>query len=285
MNIQVVGPTTLRCGVAEYGRLLAHHLGRRGHQIVGISDLPSPIGYSGTDVLLLNWHGGLHGHLREEHLPPDIPVVLYVHESFPCDNRRNTPIWDFVDLVVAPEKVEPEGHDRTEVVPMACPEIDPHTEPPTVGPLRVGATGLRQEGSEPVKRLCEAHGWEFHTAGGSYEGKWESNNTVVNQLAQNHVNVFHYGNAYGGQSMAVMYAVAARRPILLSNCRQFASLRPYDGKGIRFYSTEAELEDILRVRSHTLHAQHLWRKPKQCYEERNWGTAAWKWEKVLESVL
>ena len=122
--------------------------------------------------------------------------------------------------------------------------------------------------------------------GAEISTKWLEYGDIVWRLSGTLMNVFDYDYAYVsnplyGISAAIRMAMAAGRPIVVSNCQQFKDLKFYDDEVYFIYNglestIRRVLEDISRGRE---------RKPKQLLLNMNWTTCAGKYLEVYKSLV
>ena len=285
LRILLVTNSALRCGVARYGRDLAAALTARGHHVVQhhADRCALPLLKPGdVDAVLVNWMAGTIPNVGPDSLPPGIPSAVYFHESFCRNNAPRCPLWTTADVVFVPEPVEREGARRPPVyVPMPCPDFVP-TDKPADNMILLGNSSIRREGFDLALMVAGTHGWHIDFG---EPGMWFSNEDEVKRLAACTANLYLYSNGWGGQSAAVMSAVAARRPIILSRCRQFETLFPHEDE-LYFVEDLSPATVAQAVRTVLADMREGWEKrPVKLAKERCWATAAGYYERALLEVV
>lgn len=282
MKVLLANNSTLRCGVAAYGRNLANALRGLGHEVVQHNSdlahgLPPDYLCETFDVLLINWMAGTLGFLRPEHVPTSVPMAMYFHESFCENNRPRCPIWDKCQVVFTPEPCA----EGAVVVEFPCPEYEPPPSPTGQSGVVLGNSSIRREGCGTIEEVAQRNGWVASFSGDG----WVTDEAEVERLAQSTVNLYLYSNGFGGQSSGVMTAVAARRPIILSRCRQFETLFPFEDQlyFVDDLSPDSVEGAVWRVLADISEGQE--KRPNQLARERCWSVQARKYEAGLLQAI
>lgn len=248
--------STIKCGVAEFGRQHAAALSAMGHKVVAGTPIVHgqhwPEQIMEYDILHANFHPLTIGHITP---PPDPhpPLSVFKHEPPGGCSLESAAQWIF-----AAEQAEP----HYKLFPMPCLSY----VPPTVMPhwRLVGTSTLRRDGIDWVKPVAEKLGLTFDYG---QVKDWWSIEAEIRRLSQCAFLAYWYGGPYSGQSAAVMTGVAAQRPILLNRHRMFDSLLPYSDE--LYFSDDIEdgmkqiLSDLERDRA---------RVPRRLKRDRQWET-------------
>jgi hypothetical protein len=216
--------STQRCGIAAFGHEMVQALQADPELEVTVwnanyphlhaleeKGLPAymPADAEDYDVVFMNWHPGSCNHYLPQHLPTKPVIAAFLH-----DLKRYSwcPYEERIDLPFASEP-NPEGW-----IPMAypCSDYDPPVKWQPGDPIRIGWSGIRGDGKGDILQLCEKYGWQPNIP----SERWLSTEEEIDRLALSTVNVFFYRSGQGRAS-AVMKAVAAQRPIVLSNSPMF----------------------------------------------------------------
>lgn len=233
MRVLFVSPQRLGCGEAEFGRLWARELRKVGvfvHEYDGSwpavyarGHVYLPGDLSKFDLIHLNWGPANMGHYLPAHFPKGSPPL----SLFLCDVPPNssTALHQYADLIWATEPAE-----RAIVVKHHLPPYQgPFVLPPPPEKPRIGITGIRKDsGTQLVRDLCTNRGWELSESQG-----WVSTDEEIARLASCTLNVCWYKETGRGTSMGAAYALAARRPLLLSGSSMFDYLEPWRGEYYR----------------------------------------------------
>jgi len=225
VRVLFVSPlSNLRCGERVYGQIWVEELRKR--VVIEEWDACYPSckerGYlpydrlETFDLVHFNWGPANLGHYLPEHLEAiPCPVSIFLHDVPPnstcliqgCANLKMS-FEPMEGSVVLPHSVPPRSSDI----------IVSSTE------ISVGVTGIRDDpGRLQVKQVCERNGWRYSPPFEEFVD-WT---LEVERLASNTLNVCWYHTSGRGKSMAAMFCVAARRPLLLSNSSMFSILQPF----------------------------------------------------------
>lgn len=210
------------CGVAEFGEQM-HRAIPFGFQAAQYkADYPSylPADAAGYDLIHINWHPGTLNHILPQHIPPGVKLSVYFHEATPAWEVTGYPdLWDRADVRFCQKAMKGAYY-----FPAPCPD------PPSwvlaikqPGVLTVGVSGLRGDGIDRLRPLCEKHGWQLSTSG----PYWRSTDEEIFRLAQCHFNVAHYHTGAPGQSSSAMMMIASLRPLLINSNQLVENLMPY----------------------------------------------------------
>lgn len=223
----ITNSSTQRCGVRVYGELWMQALREAGVEIDEFDGTYSAIQARGGgylpgnvrdyDIVHLNWDPQAINHYLLRHfLPHDPPLSLFLHDVPP---NSTCPVFGSASLVMA---MEP-GKGIT-VIEHAVPRFDHIVTMPPLNIPVIGAAGIRDDpGIKEVEALCKKKGWLFNGPSPT----WLTNGEEIARLSMSHVNVCWYHTSGRGKSMAAMFCVAAKRPLVLSCSTMFSNLWPY----------------------------------------------------------
>ena len=200
---------TRECGVANFGRDWASALERAGHDVLRLHyGLSVPANQ--VDVALYNWHPSTTPKVLT---PPFCPYAVYLHDIPPHSSCR------LVDGAKAVWAAEPTP--GAEVI--RYPVYDgPRDTPPRSPGISIGWTGLRGDGRDSLRDLCERRGWTFNGSNG-----WKDTPEEIARLASSTLIVLWYFADGRGQSLALSTACAAGCPILVNQSRMFGLAHDY----------------------------------------------------------
>lgn len=249
----VTNTSSLRCGVQLYGEQWRAALLRLGCEVDlwdGTYPAVRALGYLPADVdrydiVHVNWDPQTINHYLPQHVA-DVAdrLSLFLHDVPP---HSTCPIQAAARWVWA---FEP-GAGIT-VLPHAVPPTPAHCPRPEIGMTTIGVSGVRDDpGAAEVRDLCRRHGWNFN-APRWWDGRdgWLSTEEEIRRLAASSVNVCWYHTTGRGKSMAALFCVAARRPLVLSPSSMFTTLDPY-GPADAIYRarswTQVELELLVEL--------------------------------------
>lgn len=230
-----------RCGVAEYGRIWVKELRRQGVEIVewdGSYEAVVKNGYvpwdaDAYDIVHLNWDPQTINHYLPQHFRGLRPLSLFLHD----DTAHSTcPVFDVAKLRMGYVS-EPGVIQVDHAVPAYYGPFYRHAPG---APVSIGVTGIRDDpGAELVQEVCERRGWQFMPPTWwpetpQHARVWQQTDAEIMRLATCTVNVCWYHTSGRGKSMAAMFCVAARRPLLLSGSTMFSNLWqfPYHDRGV-----------------------------------------------------
>lgn len=260
----VSGPT---CGVAEYGRMHVEALRRyTPHGITewdgyypAIYERPYlPADAADYDWIHVNWHPVTLNHYAPEHFPPTVRLSLFLHDLPPWST---CPLWDRAQIRFAAEPYPGTFH-----LPYpAVADIPP--EPPPAGSVVIGWTGIRGDGRDELLEVATRRGWTVNLP-----ERWLGTRDEIRRLQRSTINVLWYRHSGRGQSLALMTAAAARRPLLLSASEMFKTAWHYPEEVYRAGidpappllepAIDAVLDDLWKGRARVpscLVSDHAWR--------------------------
>lgn len=214
------------CGVALFGQQQAQALREQGIKVdVWEAGYPRylPETAGEYDVVHINFHPGTLGHIQEQHLPIEEPVLsLWSHEWSPewlLKDKAPSLIWA-VDVA---QCSDPEATWPVKYWPLPIPDYKPVPVSMIGRPVRIGYTGLRGDGLDWIASICKEQGWLLDKPKG-----WLSLEQEIDRLSRCHFNVVHSHSAYSGSSSSATLAVAARRPVLVNSGRMLKGIRDLD---------------------------------------------------------
>lgn len=274
------------CGEREYGSIWARELRKLGVEIrewdgYGGHTLPGERELRAIDLIHVNWGPSNLPHYQPEHFPPEIPLSVFMHDVEP---HSHCPLASRAELLMS---YEPSAGSI--VLDHAVPTYDgPFPEPPKQ--ITVGLTGIRGDrGREMVIDECEKRGWKVSTPGwwGSVWSRadWISTEQEIMRLASCTLNVCWYHTSTRGKSMAAMFCVAARRPLLLSGSTMFSALWPYDDEITIVREAEGDAPLYYSALAGRLESALTWqRRPNAAVHELSWARLAQRIKKLWEGV-
>jgi hypothetical protein len=275
MKILVVsnfsGPS---CGVAEYGRMCVEALRRAGHAVLEWDGhYPAiyeksylPLDADTYDWIHVNWHPVTLNHYAPQHFPPRSPVSLFLHDLPPWST---CPLWDRAQVRFAAEPYPGTVH-----LPYPAVQVVDLPPPPASPPVIVGWTGIRGDGLEDLQAVARRRGWTLNTPVG-----WLGTHAEIRRLRHSTLNVLWYHHTGRGQSLALMTAAAARRPLLISASEMFRTAWDYPREVYRAGydpapsllepAIDAVLDDVWKGQA---------RIPDRLVEELSWARAVARME-------
>lgn len=195
-----------RCGIQGFGEDLAAALEYAGFQ-VDRRGWGAPLLDHRT---IYNWHHQTAPPID----PPEGPCTVIAHEV-PLYPDVVWPDWfrrPGVQVLVG----EPYQHYEVFRYP-ALDYVSPYR--PQGETVILGTTGLRGDGVELLRRACQHAGWVFSCSPEKY---FASRQEEIDRLAGCHVVALWYWATGRAQSLALPVALAARRPLLLSQSSMLA---------------------------------------------------------------
>lgn len=244
------------CGVAQFGRLQSQALIGAGVAVtVWEAAYPTylPENAADYDVIHLNFHPITLGHIQAQHLPwpyssaQKCPLIsAHFHEYDPKweDGAQAPDLWNSPEVKL---KFSSEINTGKIYYPIPIPdyEADDWVTPELDTPIRIGYTGLRRDGLDWIKPVCDRNGWTL-----DINTEWLSMEKEIDRLAMCHINVVHMHGGYSGQSSAVCTAIAALQPTLINSNRMLTAIwdinEQFGGKEIyRDDDLERGIKDIL----------------------------------------
>lgn len=230
------------------------------------------------------------------------PTVLTLHDSHPENNRAIYPFTNEADAVIVHEKT-PDGFTYVPQPIVVGPELKgapTYNYAVTAGfplpwkgfELLAYATSiLVQKGILKSARFigtrnphCDTYS-VMHTvkhilSDSDYITVWHEQSEVIRLMQECAVSVFPYVDCKPGISSAVRLGLAARRPIVLSRCRQFRDLFDYEDE-IEFVdgtlSPETLADAITRVLENGKY-------PKRVLEDMSWTRAAQLYKDIYSEI-
>jgi hypothetical protein len=243
-----------QCKVHQYGRVVAAALGAIHQSVNSLDDAEAAFARHRPDVAIWNWHPETLGKIVHPSTPRrfDTPGICLLHEF---DSRLID--GDFFDAYVMPDPTNGFRHPRFFTCGRAiAPYVNRHPLPsvPTVGTFGfgVGIKGyqrvlglVRESYAEAIIRMHIPANWAVDPEGQvarrtveelrSQAGpgvtieashQWLDGDSLMDWLARNTINVFPYDPVpHPGISSSTDWALAARRPLAITNCGLFKHLR------------------------------------------------------------
>lgn len=273
MRILVVSNVSApSCGVSEYGRMCVEALRTAGHTVTewdghypAIYEKPYlPADAATYDWIHINWHPVTLNHYAPEHFPSGRPLSLFLHDLPPWST---CPLWDRAQVRFAAEDYP----GTTLLRYPAVADIDLEA-PARTSEVIVGWTGIRGDGRSELLSVARRRGWVVNVPIG-----WLGTRDEIQRLRHSTVNVLWYTATDRGQSLALMTAAAARRPLLINQSEMFKTARVYPNEVYR-----AGVDPAVPYLQQAIEAvlDHIWKGdakiPGRLVEEQSWARAvAW----------
>jgi hypothetical protein len=306
-----------RCGIAEYGKNLQNSIQQLKPDIEWLNyyhnnpDISSPVGrFKETDIVVINYEPGLFTWLTASTIRGwksyGKKMVLILHTSHEGDNR--TEFTNTFDRVIVHEKTQ----DGFTYIPMGITDIDFEESNKSgnicdfirIDTIRIGTAGFpfNWKGFHPLAIACQRFGFQFRCimpesrhvdiepmrkvileANPSAEiiTDWLPEREVIQKLHDCHVNVFAYEGGNLGISGAVRLGIAAKRPLVISKCRQFRDL-------IEDYSDEViileeySVEGIIAAIGKAIGSKRI---PDRIIRDMNWKVVGEKYVQVFKELV
>jgi hypothetical protein len=242
------------CSVHQYGKSVAAALGAFHQPISSLSDAEAAIARHEPEVVIWNWHHGTLGTIVHPTSKRSFSVasVCLLSEFDP-----HLIVGDFFDVFVMPDPTNEFRHPRFFTCGRAIVAQDneqPHPAMPTIGTFGFGVGIKGYQRMIEIVRDCYATAtlrlhipanWavdpegmiarQFVAALRTKAGPemtieashaWLDDDDLLRWLGKNTVNIFPYDPvAHPGISTSTDWALAARRPIAITNCGLFKHLR------------------------------------------------------------
>lgn len=307
MKVALLTTWDEKCGIAEYARNLVAHAKNTEFQVFGrdtidngnaILNLPNVLCGNDCCIMHFNYEPGLFYSIDVDVLTKlrgkGMRLVMTLHTSGAGNNRNG--LTGSFDRVVVHEQTT-EGFEH---VPMGLPEVQLEEQ---VIENRIGTAGFPfpwkgfHQVAQAAKKLdmgclvvapksdhCDTDVMEHFVRDAQpdteYIKDWLLQEDVIRKLAKCKVNVFAYDGANSGISGAVRMGLAARRPLVVTRCRQFRDLYDYEDEieFIEDQSPDQIAEGISRVLASG-------KKPKRVLEDMSWGKAAQRYEEIYASLV
>lgn len=292
-----------RCGIAEYAKNLTHNCPNTQFKIYDVrSGYQILYALGDAQIVLLNYEAGLFAGIGEDFIAQlrsrGLRVVLIWHNSHSGDNRG--PWTNLFDRVVVHE----ETTDGFRYIPMGIPE-ETRLHSDGYLPKLVGSFGFPfpWKGFDPVCRACEMLGcqariiapesrhWDTHQVGNYLKGlcsklnyvtDYMDQSSVVRRLAECHATVFAYSGGNSGVSAACRLGLATGRPIVLTRCRQFRDLFPYEDE--IFFIDDASPEKIAEALQEALNPYNK-KMPGRVLKDMAWSKVGRMYEELFKELV
>lgn len=306
MKVALLTTWNERCGIAEYAKSLVTYAKNTEFSIFGreifensnaLLALPDQLCGNGCCIIQINYEPGLW-HILDADVCSKLRkngmrLVMTLHTSNSGNNRNA--LTTVFDRVIVHEQTT-EGFEH---VPMGIPEVNLDGIEVTKG---IGTAGFPfpwkgfHQVAQAAKQLdmncvvVAAKSDHFDTTvmeqfvkdaqpDTEYVKDWLPQEDVVRKLASCEVNVFAYDGANNGISGAVRMGLAARRPLVVTRCRQFRDLFAYEDE-IEFIDSQSP-KDIAAGIERVLESGKC---PKRVLEDMSWTKAAQRYEEIYTSL-
>lgn len=272
MKILVIGNfSDVNCGFMNLSNQFMTALPRAGHDVTQFDGTYSQVyarhqqgidGFLPSDaasyeVIHVIWHPATLNHYSGAKWPAG--PVLSVWNGCPA---CWCPFTDAMDIRWGVLGREPAHHQIFYPIPDWV-DSDIETSPEFV----VGYSGVRGDGLEELRAVCEKNGWLTNF---SEKGKWFSLEDEIARLRWSTVNVGWYGAEHDDRSGSAMMCLASHRPFLCNRVPMFTHVLPYVEKG-EIYTGEDLEESLQAVRRDWVNGQL--RYPKQILQDYSWSRA------------
>lgn len=308
-----------RCGVAVYGQNLMDYADGSGVQFkqIGVSGLPLTYDVVACcahdiDLLHFNYASGIFRHMVLEDWPKfrldGKRTVMTFHDSS-HDMTHRIAERGLFDRIVVHEKAQAWRPylDSVVVIPqpirMAYLSINREIKPqigsfgfpfPWKGfervavaakKLELGYLALLSDSSQVDANVMRADILKHYPAA-DVQVAWHDQDTVIQKLSCCLMNVFaheysHVTYQLYGISASVRLALAAQRPVVVTDTRQFRDLRDYEDEVYFVHSgletTIQQVLDDIRVGKE--------RKPARILADMNWSSCASRYLRLYEETL
>jgi glycosyltransferase involved in cell wall biosynthesis len=294
------------CGIAEYSKNLISSCQDIDFKILGRPyEATSLIARaSDCDVVNFQYESGFLGIFHPGIMKQfNKPTVLTLHDSHPDNNRAVYPFTNEADVVVVHEKTS-DGFIHIPQPVISSPVLNDFANykyAVTAGfPLPwKGFELLAQATSILVKKEVLAgarfigprnpHCDTFSVMNtvkhflpeADYITEWYEQSEVIRLMQECPVSVFPYADCKPGISSAVRLGLAARRPIVLSRCRQFRDLFDYEDE-IEFVDGTLSPESLARAITKALESGKY---PKRVLEDMSWTKAAQMYKDIYTGLI
>ena len=281
MKVKIVTTWGIPCGVSEHSTYLVEAVQAADpliqHEPItdlhprAIIDDPTPF-----DLLVLNYHAGLHSQWHPEHIQAvrrrGIPVLCVYHDTGVPNSNHCQAICAAADAAVVHEPFDDLPPEKVRYWRMGVPTAEPAY---TVHPFKdwveqpvLGSIGFPfpWKNYDELCKITAKVGWALLLIAPTATDEqlkhwWDLNPYVhvrryfvpraeaISLLAGCDATAFTYVCHNTGQSAAILQGVAARKPVFaLSTCRQFRALYtdPLGNEAIRWCATFEEIESGLR---------------------------------------
>lgn len=298
------------CAVAEYASNLWDQLSSRIefniiHEITEESVFENSIDcdvihYNYCSHAFKNWKPTSWFKMR------DIPKILTFHESSDWQTRRLADSG-IADLYIVHDKLR-DGLPKpsnVETIPFGVPEAVGLSEWFTPGDVGTFGCAFPWKALLPLAAACEKNGlrlrayiseasaedckvdfdslkkkiWEIHPRA-LIQASWGAQDTIIHELSSCQVIALPFDPAapINGISASVRFALAAKRPLVLTRFHHYSDLYDYD-KSIYFVEQNCNLDDALGCAM-----EQNAKIPIAAYEAMTWTKAARAYESIYKSI-
>lgn len=281
MKILIIGNLTdVRCGFMNFTNQTIIALERAGHEVWGfdgtyaevyarqqrgVPDSFLPEHAAEFDVIHVIWHPATLNHYSGAVWPAG--PVLSVWNGCPACWCPFTAAMDIRWGVLGKEGPEPHQQIFYPIPDWVDPTRLSHRQEQFI----VGYSGVRGDGLEALKAVCQQHHWATNF---STPDTWYSIEDEILRLSESSVNVGWYGAEHDDRSGSAMMCLASRRPFLCNQVRMFHHVLPYAPAEI--YTGEDLSETLLLAQADWRHSRM--RMPRIILEDFSWTRAC----RVLE---
>lgn len=248
MRVLLVTSPNEKCGIREHSDMLMDAvLAARPTAIIDqYRKAPDMITPGPYDVIHIDHHAALHAAwtpaVTDDLRSRGFKVVLTQHDTFETlDIMLERNFYDFhdhVDALVVHEPVEgltDQGYDNVYYWRQPVPELPLDVPPDPVGYLKplnnppvVGTVGFDfpWKGFKKLEEAAAEAGWKTRIFRSSE--RWLSRDELLGELRKCDATAFLYDTGNSGTSAAIRLGIAARRPVIATQCRQFRDLRCFE---------------------------------------------------------
>ncbi len=236
-----------KCGIAEYTKNLFNGLEQYKcfsridvlHKGM-VANMPSVLSGYGYDIIHFQnqgsfWSGEWFSQILKKCKEQGKRTVVTFHDSAYWDGFDG---WQYIDVAIAHRQ------DILDAMPLKCQKEVMPMPIPDVAPRFCGY-GLGRSDHNAIMEMCQRLGFDYEYK--DPKSEWVTQKKLIDWI-KGFDGVILWYKDHGklkGSSAGVRLAIAARRPVYLSNCDWFSDVVAGD-YDVRKADTLGELEDMLR---------------------------------------
>ena len=239
-----------RCGIQAFGEDLGSALVGAGFRVDGRLWTEA----SSQDYTIYNWHP----HTADVWFVPEGPCTVIAHEVPP---HVEWPSW-----FIRPDVWVLVGEPYAEFTQLHYPILDYESPcyPVKGAPFKVGITGLRGDGVDLIRQVCGKNQWEFSH---SPTDRFASRQEEIDRLASCDVIALWYWATGRARSLALSVALAARRPLLLSQSTMLDTAKNH------FLPQLPWTDDLDTIAEYIKELPHNWEVYERGLHQQRWHRA------------